>query len=62
VTSLEELDQSSSGGSGTSLTISAQDILGDANLGDSISVNGSFTRGEVDGYILTLDRYLSDSN
>ncbi|KAF2865875.1 hypothetical protein BDV95DRAFT_505911 [Massariosphaeria phaeospora] len=42
VAALEELDQSASGGSGTSLTISdAQDILGDANLGDSISVNGT---------------------
>jgi len=38
---LEELDQTSTGGGGTSLTISAQDILGDAHLGDSISVNGS---------------------
>ncbi|CAI6340219.1 unnamed protein product [Periconia digitata] len=42
VSSLESLDSSSSGGGGTSLTISdAQDILGDANLGDSISVNGT---------------------
>ncbi|OCK83880.1 riboflavin synthase alpha chain [Lepidopterella palustris CBS 459.81] len=42
VSALEELDQTSSGGGGTSLTISdAQDILGDANLGDSISVNGT---------------------
>jgi riboflavin synthase len=42
VSALEELDKTASGGSGTSLTISgAQDILGDANLGDSISVNGS---------------------
>ena len=41
VSALEELDQSSSGGGGTSLTISnAENILGDANLGDSISVNG----------------------
>jgi len=42
VSALEELDQTASGGDGTSLTISdAQDILGDANLGDSISVNGT---------------------
>ncbi|PVI07366.1 Lumazine-binding protein [Periconia macrospinosa] len=42
VSSLEDLDQSASGGGGTSLTISdAQEILGDANLGDSISVNGT---------------------
>ncbi|KAF2019610.1 Lumazine-binding protein [Aaosphaeria arxii CBS 175.79] len=42
VTALEQLDESSSGGGGTSLTIGhAQDILGDANLGDSISVNGT---------------------
>lgn len=37
-----ELDDSSSGGGGTSLTISgAADILGDCNLGDSISINGT---------------------
>ncbi|KAF2473214.1 Lumazine-binding protein [Lindgomyces ingoldianus] len=42
VAALEELDQTSSGGGGTSLTISdVQDILGDAQLGDSISVNGT---------------------
>ncbi|KAF1842541.1 Lumazine-binding protein [Cucurbitaria berberidis CBS 394.84] len=41
VASLEELDKSASGGGGTSLTISASDILGDAHLGDSISVNGT---------------------
>jgi riboflavin synthase len=42
VSALEQLDQTSSGGGGTSLTISdAQDILGDAHLGDSISVNGT---------------------
>ncbi|KAF2657980.1 riboflavin synthase alpha chain [Lophiostoma macrostomum CBS 122681] len=42
VSALEQLDESSSGGGGTSLTISdAQDILGDASLGDSISVNGT---------------------
>ncbi|KAF2687208.1 Lumazine-binding protein [Lentithecium fluviatile CBS 122367] len=42
VSTLEELDKTGSGGGGTSLTISdAQDILGDANLGDSISVNGT---------------------
>ncbi|KAF2204795.1 Lumazine-binding protein [Delitschia confertaspora ATCC 74209] len=42
VAALEELDQSSSGGGGTSLTISdAEEILGDAHLGDSISVNGT---------------------
>ncbi|KAH7138919.1 hypothetical protein B0J11DRAFT_28394 [Dendryphion nanum] len=42
VSALEELDQTSSGGGGTSLTIGdAQEILGDANLGDSISVNGT---------------------
>ncbi|KAJ4305344.1 Riboflavin synthase alpha chain [Kalmusia sp. IMI 367209] len=42
VTALEQLDQTASGGGGTSLTIGdAQEILGDANLGDSISVNGT---------------------
>ncbi|KAF1978660.1 Lumazine-binding protein [Bimuria novae-zelandiae CBS 107.79] len=42
VTALEQLDKTASGGGGTSLTIgNAQDILGDANLGDSISVNGT---------------------
>ncbi|KAF2501811.1 riboflavin synthase-like protein [Lophium mytilinum] len=42
VSALEELDQTASGGGGTSLTISdAQNILGDANLGDSISINGA---------------------
>ncbi|KAG9192086.1 Lumazine-binding protein [Alternaria panax] len=39
---LEKLDQTASGGGGTSLTISGcEDILGDAHLGDSISVNGT---------------------
>jgi hypothetical protein len=42
VAKLEELDQTASGGGGTSLTISgAKDILGDCHEGDSISVNGS---------------------
>lgn len=42
VTSLEPLDTSVSGGGGTSLTIgSCAEILGDAHLGDSISVNGT---------------------
>ncbi|KAJ5083706.1 hypothetical protein N7456_013133 [Penicillium angulare] len=42
VTALEPLDTSSSGGGGTSLTISdCEEILGDAHLGDSISVNGT---------------------
>ncbi|KAF2000028.1 Lumazine-binding protein [Amniculicola lignicola CBS 123094] len=41
VAALEELDQTSTGGGGTSLTIEAEEILGDANLGDSISVNGT---------------------
>ncbi|KAF2262593.1 Lumazine-binding protein [Lojkania enalia] len=42
VAALEELDQTSTGGGGTSLTIAnAQEILGDAHLGDSISVNGT---------------------
>ncbi|OCK96102.1 Lumazine-binding protein [Cenococcum geophilum 1.58] len=42
VAALEQLDETASGGGGTSLTISdAQEILGDANLGDSISVNGT---------------------
>ncbi|PSN66934.1 Lumazine-binding protein [Corynespora cassiicola Philippines] len=42
VAALEDLDKTASGGGGTSLTIAdAQDILGDANLGDSISVNGT---------------------
>lgn len=41
VTTLEELDNTASGGGGTSLTISeAKEILHDAHLGDSISVNG----------------------
>ncbi|KAJ5720306.1 uncharacterized protein N7483_008240 [Penicillium malachiteum] len=42
VSALEALDASSSGGGGTSLTISdCEEILGDAHLGDSISVNGT---------------------
>lgn len=42
VTSLTPLDPSSSGGNGTSLTISScASILTDAHLGDSISVNGT---------------------
>ncbi|KAF9885506.1 Riboflavin synthase alpha chain [Aspergillus nanangensis] len=42
VVSLEPLDTSSSGGGGTSLTISdCEEILTDAHLGDSISVNGT---------------------
>jgi riboflavin synthase len=42
VSALDKLDKTAGGGGGTSLTISnAQDILGDAHLGDSISVNGS---------------------
>lgn len=42
VTSLTSLDPSVSGGNGTSLTISGcGTILGDAQLGDSISVNGT---------------------
>ncbi|KAF1812825.1 Lumazine-binding protein [Eremomyces bilateralis CBS 781.70] len=42
VSKLEELDKTSSGGSGTSLTISnAEEILGDCHLGDSISINGT---------------------
>ncbi|KAF1947952.1 Lumazine-binding protein [Clathrospora elynae] len=42
VAALEQLDQTASGGGGTSLTISGcEDILGDAHLGDSISVNGT---------------------
>ncbi|ODM23434.1 hypothetical protein SI65_01023 [Aspergillus cristatus] len=42
VTSLEPLDTSSSGGGGTSLTISnCEEILTDAHLGDSIAVNGT---------------------
>lgn len=41
VTSLEPLDTSSSGGGGTSLTISdCDEILNDAHLGDSVAVNG----------------------
>ena len=39
---LESHDESSSGGGGTSLTISdCSEILQDAQLGDSISVNGT---------------------
>ncbi|CAN9095272.1 unnamed protein product [Alternaria sp. RS040] len=42
VAALEKLDQTASGGGGTSLTISGcEDILVDAHLGDSISVNGT---------------------
>ncbi|KAL5358011.1 hypothetical protein BJX96DRAFT_145762 [Aspergillus floccosus] len=42
VVSLEPLDTSSSGGGGTSLTISnCEEILTDAHLGDSIAVNGT---------------------
>ncbi|KAL1607080.1 Riboflavin synthase alpha chain [Nothophoma quercina] len=42
VAALEALDKTASGGGGTSLTISdCQEILGDAHLGDSISVNGT---------------------
>lgn len=42
VSALEERDQTASGGGGTSLTISGcEDILVDAHLGDSISVNGT---------------------
>ncbi|KAF7512915.1 hypothetical protein GJ744_012018 [Endocarpon pusillum] len=42
VTNLSSLDSTSSGGSGTSLTISdCGCILSDASLGDSISVNGT---------------------
>ncbi|KAK5130995.1 hypothetical protein LTR08_001407 [Meristemomyces frigidus] len=42
VSRLVEHDESSSGGGGTSLTISdCADILGDAHLGDSISINGT---------------------
>jgi riboflavin synthase len=44
VTALEPLDTSSSGGGGTSLTISdCEEILTDAHLGDSIAVNGIST-------------------
>ncbi|EON64595.1 riboflavin synthase, alpha subunit [Coniosporium apollinis CBS 100218] len=42
VSALEKQDDTSSGGGGTSLTISnAEEILGDAHLGDSISINGT---------------------
>lgn len=42
VKSLEPLDTSASGGGGTSLTIGdCEEILTDAHLGDSISVNGT---------------------
>ncbi|KAF2133227.1 Lumazine-binding protein [Dothidotthia symphoricarpi CBS 119687] len=41
VVALEELDQTTSGGGGTSLTIEAEEILGDAHMGDSIAVNGT---------------------
>jgi riboflavin synthase len=42
VTRLVEHDESASGGSGTSLTISdCSEILNDAHLGDSISINGT---------------------
>ncbi|KAF2271798.1 riboflavin synthase alpha chain [Westerdykella ornata] len=42
VAALEELDQTATGGGGTSLTISdAQGILEDVHLGDSIAVNGT---------------------
>ncbi|KAL9074914.1 MAG: hypothetical protein Q9157_004210 [Trypethelium eluteriae] len=42
VSTLEKQDDTSSGGGGTSLTISgAEEILSDAHLGDSISINGT---------------------
>ncbi|KAL5113539.1 Riboflavin synthase alpha chain [Pleosporales sp. CAS-2024a] len=42
VVALERLDTTASGGGGTSLTIAdCEDILVDAHLGDSISVNGT---------------------
>ena len=42
MTALEKQDDTSSGGGGTSLTISnCADILTDAHLGDSISINGT---------------------
>ncbi|KAL8827658.1 MAG: hypothetical protein Q9191_003052 [Dirinaria sp. TL-2023a] len=42
VTKLQSHDESSAGGDGTSLTIGdCADILGDAKLGDSISINGT---------------------
>ncbi|KAL9097627.1 MAG: hypothetical protein Q9165_000524 [Trypethelium subeluteriae] len=42
VSTLEKQDDTSSGGGGTSLTISgAEEILSDAQLGDSISINGT---------------------
>ncbi len=42
VTNLKSIDSTTSGGGGTSLTISECDeILGDAGLGDSISINGT---------------------
>lgn len=41
ITSLEKQDDTASGGGGTSLTISnCSEILSDAHLGDSISING----------------------
>jgi len=51
VTALTKLDPSTSGGNGTSLTISdCASILGDAALGDSICVNGAcLTITEFDG-------------
>ncbi|KIW66033.1 riboflavin synthase, alpha subunit [Phialophora macrospora] len=51
VSSLVPLDPSTSGGNGTSLTISdCSSILSDAALGDSISVNGTcLTVTELDG-------------
>jgi riboflavin synthase len=42
VSDLSPLDTTSSGGGGTSLTISgAKEILGDCHLGDSIAINGT---------------------
>ncbi|KAI9746923.1 MAG: Riboflavin synthase alpha chain [Candelina submexicana] len=42
VSQLEKQDDTSSGGDGTSLTISnAEEILQDAHMGDSISINGT---------------------
>ncbi|RMZ88595.1 hypothetical protein DV736_g4175, partial [Chaetothyriales sp. CBS 134916] len=42
VTALKELDPSQPGGNGTSLTVSdCADILSDAHVGDSISINGT---------------------
>jgi riboflavin synthase len=54
VARLEQLDQTASGGGGTSLTIAdAESILGDCHEGDSIAVNGECAH--IYGYAADAD-------